>query len=53
MVGVTFSLLTLQRLDRLVAKGSHGGGRQEVIRHLVERGVREAMKDGFIPMEDD
>jgi hypothetical protein len=52
VIGVTFSKITLGRIDSLVSKGTHGNTRQEVVRYFVEDGIREVMKEGFLPMPD-
>lgn len=52
VVGVTFSGIVLKRLDALCQKGSHGTTRTEVVRSFVEESIRQAMKDGFISMDD-
>ena len=52
VIGVTFSRVTQRRLEALAAKGTHGSGRTDVIRHFVEEGLRQAIKDGFISVED-
>jgi len=52
VVGITFSGQVLKRLDALCQKGSHGTTRTEVVRSFVEDGIRQAMKDRFIPMDD-
>lgn len=45
---VTFSAATMDYLDDLAAKGTHGSDALAVIRTLVEEGVRAAIREGFI-----
>lgn len=51
-VEVTFSEVSLRRLDALVREGSYGVTRPEVIRHFLEAGLREARKAGHITDDD-
>ena len=52
VIGVTFSHVALRRVDALCDKGTHGTSRTEVIRSLVEEGIRQAIKDGFIKLDE-
>jgi hypothetical protein len=45
---VTLSLVTIEYLERLAATGTHGFDVVAVIRTMVEEGVRNAIRDGFI-----
>ncbi|HEV7659935.1 MAG TPA: hypothetical protein VGO55_08830 [Allosphingosinicella sp.] len=45
---VTLSAATIRYLEELAAKGTHGSDVVAVIRTMVEAGVREAIREGFI-----
>ena len=45
---VTFSAKTVEYLEELVAKGTHGSDVVGVIRTMVEEGVRRAIRDGIV-----
>lgn len=45
---VTLSKATIRYLEKLATSGTHGSDVVDVIRTLVEDGVRSAIKDGFI-----
>lgn len=45
---VTFSAMTVDYLEELASKGTHGSDVVSVIRTMVEDGVRSAIRDGFI-----
>lgn len=45
---VTFSAATLDYLETLASKGTHGSDAIAVIRTMVEEGVRAAIREGFI-----
>jgi hypothetical protein len=45
---VTFSAVTVEYLEELASKGTHGSDVVAVIRTMVEEGVRRAIRDGFI-----
>lgn len=45
---VTFSATTVEYLEELATKGTHGSDVAGVIRTMVEEGVRNAIRDGFI-----
>lgn len=44
---ITLSAATVQHLEELAKKGTHGSDVVGVIRTLVEQGVRRAIRDGF------
>ncbi len=45
---VTFSTAIADYLKDLAAKGTHGSDVVGVIRTMVEQGVRDAIREGFI-----
>ena len=47
----TLAVATIERLERL--KGTHGTTVAGVMTTLIEAGIREAMKEGFLPMSGD
>lgn len=47
---VTFSATTIEYLEELAAKGTHGSDVVSVIRTMVEEGVRRAIRDNFIEL---
>ena len=49
---VTFSEATLRFLDVLCTKGTHGAGVNDVIRSLVEEGIRRAIADNILSADD-
>ena len=50
---ITFAVATLEYLEQLASKGTHGSDVTDVARNLVEEGVRSAIKEGFIRMRTD
>lgn len=48
----TLSIRTMSYLRALAKKGTHGSSVPAVGRSLIESGVRQAIKDGFIVAED-
>jgi hypothetical protein len=48
----TLSLRTLSYLKALAKKGTHGSSVPAVGRSLIESGIREAIKGGFIATEE-
>lgn len=49
---ITFAVGTVEYLEQLASKGTHGNDVTNVIRTLVEEGIRSAIKEGFIPMRE-
>lgn len=49
---ITIAVTTFRYLERLAEKGTHGSDWSGVARGFVEEGVRQAIKDGFINLED-
>jgi hypothetical protein len=49
---ITFNVATLKYLEALAAKGTHGSDVADVARTLVENGIREAIKEGFLKLQD-
>ncbi len=47
---ITLAVATVGYLEQLASKGTHGSDVTNVIRTLVEDGIRSAMKEGFILM---
>jgi anti-sigma regulatory factor (Ser/Thr protein kinase) len=47
-MNVTFSVTTVEYLEELATKGTHGSDVVSAIRTMVEEGVRNAIRDGFI-----
>ena len=50
---VTFAVATVEYLEQLASIGTHGSDVTNVIRALVEEGIRSAIKEGFIAMRED
>lgn len=49
---VTFALPTLRFIDVLATKGTHGDTVNDVIRSLVEEGIRKAIADHILSPND-
>lgn len=49
---VTFSSTTLRFLEALSGRGTHGSSVNDVIRTLVEAGIRQAIADTIIAVSD-
>jgi hypothetical protein len=49
---VMLDLETLEFLKILGAKGTHGKNDKAVARTLIEHGIREAIKEGFLTQAD-
>ena len=49
---VTFSCTTIRFVETLTNHGTHGSSVNDVIRSLVEEGVRRAIADGILKVED-
>lgn len=49
----TLALLTLRRLERLAKRKTHGTTAASIMTNFVEAGLREAIKEGYIRLEDD
>lgn len=49
----TLSLVTIRYLELLVKKGTHGTSVPKVMTTLIEQGVRQAIREGFIKQFDD
>ena len=48
---ITLSKATLRHLEKLAKKGLHGSGWSGVAQGFVEKGVRKAIRQGFIEDE--
>jgi len=48
----TLSIRTLNYLSALAKRGTHGSSVPAVGRSLIESGIRQAIKDGFIAAEE-
>lgn len=49
----TLTVETIAYLERLSRKGTHGKGISKVMTTLIEQGVRNAIREGFIKQTDD
>lgn len=49
---VTLSAVTVDYLEDLASKGTHGSDVPGVLRAMVEEGVRNALRDGFIKLRE-
>ena len=49
---VSLALKTHAFLSKLVEKGTHGTSIPDVARTLIEQGIRQVIKDGFLTAED-
>jgi hypothetical protein len=49
---ITLSLKTWDYLEELAKRGTHGTSVPDVAKALVEEGVRQAIKDGFLKLKD-
>ncbi|WP_343712865.1 hypothetical protein [Inquilinus sp.] len=49
---ITFNVATLKYLEALAATGTHGSDVVSVARTLVENGIRDAIKDGFLKVQE-
>ena len=49
---ITLTKATLTYLERVAARGTHGWDVADVARQFVEEGVRRAIKDNFISLDD-
>ena len=45
---ITLSLITVRYLEALAFKGTHGSDWSGVATNFVEKGIRQAIKDGFL-----
>jgi hypothetical protein len=50
---ITISAETLEYLKVLAGKGTHGGTYTAVARTLIEQGIRQAVREGFIKLRMD
>ena len=50
---VTIAKLSLQRLERLAKRQTHGTTAAAVMTNLIEAGLRDAIERGYIRLEDD
>jgi hypothetical protein len=48
----TIAALTLRRLERLARRGTHGTSAAAIMTNFIEAGIREAIKEGYIQLED-
>jgi hypothetical protein len=49
----TLTVLTIRRLERLAKRASHGGSVPKIMTNFIEAGVRQAINDGYIRLEED
>ena len=49
----TLAPMTIRYLQALSKRGMHGKGVSKVMRSLIEEGIRQAVRDKFIPQLDD
>ncbi len=49
----TLALETIRYLEALSKKGTHGRGVSKVMTTLIEQGVRQAIREGFIKQFED
>ena len=50
---ITLAETTIDYLEQLASKGTHGSDVVGVARGMIEEGVRVAIKEGFIKLHDD
>ena len=48
----TLSVKTVERLKKLKKRGSHGTSVPKIMTTMIEAGVRQAHKDGYLSDED-
>jgi hypothetical protein len=48
----TLSVATIRYLEKLALSGTHGSSVPDVMTSLIESGVRQAIKDGFVKMDE-
>jgi hypothetical protein len=48
----TLAVVTIERLEKLKRRGTHGTTIAAVMTSLIESGVRQAMTEGFLPMPE-
>jgi hypothetical protein len=49
----TLAFLTIRRLERLAKLATHGTSVPKVMTNLIEAGIRTAINEGYIRLEDD
>ena len=49
----TLADITIARLNRLKAKGTHGRSVPTIMTNMIEKGIREAIDDGYLGLDDD
>jgi hypothetical protein len=49
---VTLALATIEHLETLARRGTHGTGVADVAKGLIEDGIRRALLDGFLKLPD-
>jgi hypothetical protein len=49
---VTLAIATIERLDTLARRGTHGTGAPDVAKGLIEEGIRRAVRRGFLILRD-
>jgi hypothetical protein len=49
---VTLAVATIEHLDVLARRGTHGTGASDVAKGLIEEGIRHAIRDGFLRLPD-
>ena len=49
----TLAMVTIRYLEALSKKGTHGTGVSKVMTTLIEQGIRQAIREGFIKQFED
>ena len=49
---ITLSQKTWEYLEELSKRGTHGTSVPDVAKSLIEEGVRQAVRDGFLKLKD-
>lgn len=50
---ITLSRITVRYLETLARKATHGSDWSRVATNFIEEGVRQAIKDGFLTMDEE
>ena len=49
---VTLAVATIEHLEALARRGTHGTGAPDVAKGLIEEGLRRAVRRGFLRLSD-
>ena len=49
---LTLAIATIEHLETLARRGTHGTGPSDVAKGMVEEGIRRAVRDGFLRITD-